>query len=288
MTVLACIDRSAYASSVCDHAAWAAGRIATAGGEATVHLVHVVDRSHEPASREDLSGNPGIDTPDDLLREIAEAARARDRLSHEAERRLLEAAAARTRAAGISHITQHLLQGELVDELHDHEGAARLIVVGRQGQTADRAPKHLGRNLERVIRATRRPVLITPPEMRPIGQATFAYDGSQSSGAAVRFLVQSRLLAGIRMRVLAVDDDVLKAQDRLADANAQLVHAGIDATAVVRSGVASDAIADQVRDSGSDLLVMGAYGHSQLRQFIVGSTTTAVLRSTSVATLVVR
>ncbi|MDP5776249.1 universal stress protein, partial [Pseudomonas aeruginosa] len=37
-----------------------------------------------------------------------------------------------------------------------------------------------------------------------------------------------------------------------------------------------------------DLLVMGAYGHSRIRQFLVGSTTTSMLRSTTSPLLLLR
>ena len=40
--------------------------------------------------------------------------------------------------------------------------------------------------------------------------------------------------------------------------------------------------------AGIVLLVLGAYGHSRIRQLIVGSTTTALLRLCSVPVLVLR
>ena len=36
------------------------------------------------------------------------------------------------------------------------------------------------------------------------------------------------------------------------------------------------------------LLVMGAYGHSRIRQFLVGSTTTSMIRSTTTPLLLLR
>ena len=38
-----------------------------------------------------------------------------------------------------------------------------------------------------------------------------------------------------------------------------------------------DTIRGYVRETGSDLLVMGAYGHSRLRQFVLGGATRGVL-----------
>ncbi|MDO2133227.1 universal stress protein [Escherichia coli] len=41
-------------------------------------------------------------------------------------------------------------------------------------------------------------------------------------------------------------------------------------------------------EHGVDLLVMGAYGHSRIRQFLVGSTTAHMLRTTTTALLLLR
>ena len=47
-------------------------------------------------------------------------------------------------------------------------------------------------------------------------------------------------------------------------------------------------IADYVRTHQIDLVAMGAYGHSRIRQLIVGSTTTTIIRSCLVPILLVR
>jgi nucleotide-binding universal stress UspA family protein len=47
-------------------------------------------------------------------------------------------------------------------------------------------------------------------------------------------------------------------------------------------------IARHVRDHAVDMVVMGAYGHSRIRQLIVGSTTTGVLRACLVPVLLLR
>ena len=44
-------------------------------------------------------------------------------------------------------------------------------------------------------------------------------------------------------------------------------------------------IAEQVKSEAIDLLVVGAYGHSHLREFFVGSTTTKMVRNSPVSVL---
>lgn len=47
-------------------------------------------------------------------------------------------------------------------------------------------------------------------------------------------------------------------------------------------------IGQAVRDRRIDLLVMGAYGHRPIRQFILGSTTTTMVRTCLVPVLMFR
>ena len=45
---------------------------------------------------------------------------------------------------------------------------------------------------------------------------------------------------------------------------------------------------DALKSQGAALLVMGAYGHSRIRQLIVGSTTTTLLRVSELPVLILR
>jgi len=48
------------------------------------------------------------------------------------------------------------------------------------------------------------------------------------------------------------------------------------------------ALKGELRQGQGDLLVMGAYGHSRIRDLIVGSTTTAMIRTGKVPALLFR
>jgi hypothetical protein len=60
--VLACIDASSYAASVCDLAAWASRKL-----ELPIELLHVVQRKDAVAERHDLSGAIGLGVKSSLL-----------------------------------------------------------------------------------------------------------------------------------------------------------------------------------------------------------------------------
>lgn len=67
-----------------------------------------------------------------------------------------------------------------------------------------------------------------------------------------------------------------------------LLSAGFLVQAEIRQGEVESALHDYQTEHGIDLLVMGAYGHSRIRQFLVGSTTTTMLRTATMPVLLLR
>lgn len=284
MKILAYIDASRYALSNCAHAAWAATKL-----HLPVELVHVLEKpSSDPSIAADRSGRLGIDTREALLREIVALDEARNRLEQETGRHLLAEAAAEVRNAGVEDIRTRLVHGELVDHLRDHEREARIIVIGKRGEGEDHAEEHLGTNLERVIRASHRPMLIASQTFRPINRFLFAFDGGASAGNAVDRLVNSPLLRDVHGTLVTVGDNNAQNRDRLSDASSRLRAAGYAIDEVIRPGDPDEIIPDVVNNDDYDLLVMGAYGHSRIRTLLIGSTTTHLMRTSTKAIIVIR
>jgi nucleotide-binding universal stress UspA family protein len=75
---------------------------------------------------------------------------------------------------------------------------------------------------------------------------------------------------------------------QMEDAVAQLEGGGQSAELRFIDGTADKAIAGVVEADGMNLLVMGAYGHSRIRNMIIGSTTTEMIRSCKVPVLLYR
>ncbi len=281
MTVLACIDRSHYAASVCDHAAWAAKTLGV-----PVEVLHVIERHPDPARYADRSGRLGVDTGEHLLRELVALDEQRHRVARESGRMLLDDATRRVGEAGVAEVYQRLETGDLADQLRDHERDARLIVMGKGGEAADRDVKHLGRNLERVIRASHKPVMIASETFRPINRFLLAWDGGKSSGEAINYLVESPLVKDIEGLVLMAGRGADGDRNRLGDAVRHLESSGLRVTGETRDGEPEAVITDTIEREGIDLLVMGAYGHSRIRQLMIGSTTTELMHRTDVSMLV--
>jgi len=64
--------------------------------------------------------------------------------------------------------------------------------------------------------------------------------------------------------------------------------AGFEVQIAICGGEVEPALHAYQAEHGIGLLVMGAYGHSRIRQFLVGSTTTSMIRSTTTPLLLLR
>lgn len=280
--VLAALDVSDYSASVAHLAGWAACRLG-----APLELVHAIDRQAGRRAKADLSGSLSLGDQDDLLAELAALDESRARLAQESGRRMLELARAIT--VGSYHVsTEHRLRhGELVETLLELEPGVRLFVLGMRGEHADLAKDHLGSNLERVVRAVHRPVLVAARSFSAPRRFLIAFDGSPTTRRCVQIVCASPLLKGLPCELLTVADPA-RPPDGLAWAEQQLLEAGFDLHVQIEPGQPDEVIARHVRDHAVDMVVMGAYGHSRIRQLIVGSTTTEVLRACLVPVLLLR
>ena len=282
-SLLAFTDGSIYAPSVYRHAAWAASRLA-----ATVRVVHAIERLDRPVPH-DLSGTIGFDAGAELLTELARHDEAQARLARLRGEAILADAERQLRDLApdiVVETTQRL--GSVVDGLETLEEGVDLIVLGKRGEHADFANGHLGSNLERVARSASLPVLVAAREFRQPRRFLLAFDGGPSSIKAVRYLASSPLLDGMEGQLIAVGAPDPALAGSLADAAAELRTAGFAITAEQLEGDVEETIAREVADREIDLLVMGAYGHSRVRQFLLGSTTTTLLRTCPVPVLLFR
>lgn len=280
--IIALIDGSIYSQSVCEHAAWIAGRTGW-----TVEVLHVLGR-RDGSDRKDLSGSITLGARTALLAELAELDAQRAKLVAHRGRAILEDARTILDKAGVTDITTRLRHGDIVDTMAEQEAGAEMVLIGKRGEAADFARGHLGSNLERIVRASRRPVFVASRAFKPVQRVLVAYDGGASAMRAVDHLAQAPLYAGLTAHLVTVGAPTLEIRENLKDATAMLKAAGIEATAEIVDGPPEKALSGLIDSQGFDLLVMGAYGHSRIRSLIIGSTTTEMIRSCKVPVVLIR
>ncbi|MGC6455022.1 MAG: universal stress protein [Coraliomargaritaceae bacterium] len=282
-TILACTDGSIYAPSVYRHAAWASRQMS-----AGVQVLHMLNPHHENPVMTDLSGSMGFNAHENLLQDLVELEAANAKLAVKRGEAILEDAEVQLRDEGIAQITAEQKHGKLSESIASYQSDADLIVIGKRGNNADFEKGHLGSNLERVIRGCQQPVLVASREYRPLKQFLLAFDGGTSAQKAVDYAVKAPLLSGLACTLLYAGAADAEVEAQLSEAAECLKAAGYEVAIEQQAGEPEEVIESKVAEGSVDLLVMGAYGHSRIRQFIVGSTTTAMIRSVKLPVLLFR
>jgi nucleotide-binding universal stress UspA family protein len=282
--IYAGIDGLSNSQAVIDWSAWAALRMA-----APLELLHALDRHPERAGAQDFSGTLGLDAQAALLQTLSEQDELRGKQLQEAGRELLAAAQARAAAAGVAQLDVRLRHGSFLELAIEMAPDARLIVLGEHHHAKGASRVHLDHQVERVVRGVPCPVLVaTGDGFRAPERIVVAFDGSASARRVVCGLVDSPWLHGLPVHLAHVGADTPAARKPLDDARAELQRVGFVAESSVLAGEPQRALPALLKSLGPSLLLMGAYGHSRLRQLIFGSTTSTLLRVSEVPVLVLR
>ncbi|MBT2338056.1 MULTISPECIES: universal stress protein [Pseudomonas] len=280
--VMACIDSSQSSLAVCDYAAWASRQL-----DAPLILLHVLDEAKYPTSA-NLSGNIGLGSREHLLEELATLDAQRARLALEQGQHMLENARERTVLSGAAIPELRQRHGHLVESLSDLEDDIRLLIIGRVGEDSPRNLHRLGSQIEAVVRSIPRPILITASRFKTPEKVMLAFDGSATAFKIVQMLASSPLCTGLPIHLVMVAVESQSNLEALEKACDMLLASGFEVHAHIRQGDVEAALHDYQAEHAIDLLVMGAYGHSRIRQFLVGSTTTTMLRNATLPVLLLR
>jgi nucleotide-binding universal stress UspA family protein len=280
--VIACIDGSPASPAVCDYAAWSSQRM-----EAPLVLLHVLDQAQYPTTH-NLSGNIGFGSRESLLNELAELDAKRNKLALEQGRLVLDEAYDRVKASGVTEAERRQRHGDLLDTLIELQNETRLLVMGKQGEHADSLGEHIGSHIESVVRSVHRPVLVTTAGYKEPKGIMVAFDGSATTRKCIEMVARSPLFRGLPCHLLMVGADTGDNHAQLEWAQQTLEKAGFEAPAQILAGEVESVLCNYRKEHDIDLIVMGAYGHSRIRKFFVGSTTTNVVRHAHVPVLLLR
>jgi len=281
--LIAFLDGSKYSKSVCEYAAWIAVKMA-----GSVDLIHVLGRRDESGVPADLSGSIGLGARTALLEELAELDGKMARLTHKRGRAILDDARDILQGSGVSQVNTMLRNDGIVETVQDFEKDADLIVIGKRGEGTESDELHLGSNFERVVRASHKPIMVASNVFRPVKRALIAFDGGVSAMKAVNYLARNRAFNDIELNLLNVTEPTAKVKKQLEHTAVLLRDAGYTVVTTIQPGQPEIVICNKIKTENFDLLVMGAYGHSHIRNLIIGSTTTTMIRSCKIPVLLFR
>ena len=280
--VIGCIDGSEAALAVCDYAAWASQRMG-----APLMLLHVLDEEKYPA-RTDMTGNIGLGSREQLQEELVTLGQERSKLALKHGHVLLDEGEKRVIAAGIEKVAKRQRHDDLASSLAELEPDSQLFVMGLHGESSAAAGRHVGSQLETVIRSVHRPILLVPDDYVEPRSAMLAFDGSATAFRSIELLSATPVFQGMPLHLVLVGADTAEHNDQLKRAGDLLAGEGSEVHLAIRTGDVEQTLHAYQEEHDIDVLIMGAYGHSRIRQFLVGSTTTRMLETAKKPLVILR
>jgi nucleotide-binding universal stress UspA family protein len=259
------------------------GRMQAAADLAAAHEAHLtgVYIIADPSPAAFVSG----DMPEDLLDDLQWRARER---ADAALARFAEIAA-RNQIAFETRIDR-VLYTELADALSTNARYADLAIIGQADPEDPAGPLYLP---EEATLGSGRPSLVIPyiGPAPTLGQrVTVAWSATREGARAVNdaLPILARAQAVDVVTVNPSEAPFGHGEEPGADIALHLARHGVKVEVQridTRELDVANAILSYVADRGSDLLVMGAYGHSRLRELVLGGVTRTILREMTVPVL---
>ena len=136
-----------------------------------------------------------------------------------------------------------------------------------------------------------RPMIMVPYIQKAplkLDNVMVCWDGSRPAARAIADAMPLLTKAG-RVEIVIITNERGK-QDEIegADMGQHLARHGlkVDVNRIAGGDIdVADALLSHAADSGADFMVMGGYGHSRLREFVLGGVTHSILRSMTVPAL---
>lgn len=277
--VIACIDSSPCVNAVAEAAAWVARQT-----QRELVLLQVLD--YYPASYHlgEISGVIGFESNAMLLKELAELEQKQSELALDYSNNLLNHISEMIQQKyqiTTSHIQE---KGDFLEQsfnvLHEDD----IAVIGRVGERSAERNKPIGSNVENFIRGANCAVMTVGENFKPPTRFIFAYEDSPTCKEMMQRVAKSDLLRLLQCHLLYVGDhpEVLNTPSQF------LKDAGVNVVVEYRYGDVAENIMEYQQKHQIQLIVLGAYSRSKVKQFFLGSITTNIFRNSTVPLLVAK
>jgi nucleotide-binding universal stress UspA family protein len=244
--------------------------------------LHVIDLRllHGPAFT-DVSGS-GIPSYEEFIPAIEESLNARaDMILHDFQKQC-EAAEIHPRTKKISGIIDDAI-------IEEGQGRCDLILLAQRGEHFHlEGGAILGSTTQSVVRRSGRPVLVTPGQYREIHSMAVAYDGSAPALKALNLAAELTKLTNWPLTVVTIAPDQKRGEKILKKATDYLLPFSSEQQTICLPGSEDKELLNFANEGRADLLVMGAYGHNLLRELVLGSITSLLIRKSDIPVLLTR
>lgn len=278
--VIACVDGSIMAHSVCQAGAWLSERLSL-----PLVLLHSIEKDR--SADINLAGNIGLGANEALLQELAENDAQKSKLLKAHSKALLEHLQQGLPAAINAETLERF--GDVNKTLESINDTIRCYVMGRSGEDHDIGDNLVGSHIESALRVINRSLLLTVGEFKQPKSFLLAYDGREQANLAIERLIDTKLLANCDCHLVMVGNNSHANKEAFNKELSRLESQFASITPhFIEAGNIADSLLAKQQELNVDLTVMGAFSHSKVRQFFVGSNTLKLIANSQSSLLIIK
>lgn len=276
--IILSLDGSDYSDKICSLGAWLHKQ-----SNLPIALLHVAAPHSEIEARPDMSGQIGYETRNILLDNLTKIDEEHGKAEHRKGHAILEQAQEKLANAGLDKLEVVHRRGDFVETLMELQEKAEIIIIGKKGEQHKIDDLEIGSNLERLARNIHKPLLIASNKITDIKKILIAYDGSSNADKAIEYIAQSPIFRTLECHLLKVGETSQESENIVGLAKEKLQQANLTVHTTIKAGKSVETTVNEyITNNNIDLLVIGSYGHSKIRTFILGSTTTALINKSTI------
>ncbi|NCB10639.1 MAG: universal stress protein [Erysipelotrichia bacterium] len=265
--VLCCVDGKNYSQSVCDYAVMISNNM-----KLPLKILNIVEHSSKP-DKLDLSGNIKLGEKDNILEKMTndEAIKSKNLIKEGKD--LLLALKEKALITSEQEITLMQAHGDVLDNILELENEISVLVIGIKSQDNHK----IGDNVKDIIRELKKPILLVNSEFKTPKKVLIAYNGSEESKKVLISRSSNPIFKNITRDIVNINEDKILSEKILKEAKEIYNKQDITVSTSVLSGDAKSEILIYMDQNDCDILAMGAFGHSRIKEFIFGSFTNEMI-----------
>ena len=265
--VLCCVDGKNYSQSACDYAVMISNNM-----KLPLKILNVIEHSSK-SDILDLSGNIKLGEKDDILEKLTNEESIKSKQIIKEEKDLLLALKEKALITAEQDVILMQAHGDILDNILELQDEISILIIGIKSHDKNK----IGENVKDIIRELNKPILLVNSEFITPKKILIAYNGSEESKKILTTAVRNPIFKDVTRDIVNINDDKLFSEKILDEAKKIYAKSEIDIKTSVLSGDAKTEILTYMYENDCDILAMGAFGHSRIKEFIFGSFTSEII-----------
>ena len=265
--VLCCVDGKNYSQSACDYAVMISNNM-----KLPLKILNVIEHSSK-SDILDLSGNIKLGEKDDILEKLTNEESIKSKQIIKEGKDLLLALKEKALITAEQDVILMQAHGDILYNILELQDEISILIIGSKSHDKNK----IGENVKDIIRELNKPILLVNSEFITPKKILIAYNGSEESKKILTTAVRNPIFKDVTRDIVNINDDKLFSEKILDEAKKIYAKSEIDIKTSVLSGDAKTEILTYMYENDCDILAMGAFGHSRIKEFIFGSFTSEII-----------